>query len=389
MPGATNRLLFSHYTELISAIMNKQLVSLIIILNIVIFSNAEGRVPYELPEPVTKNKNALQISVLPQTELISIIQVISRYKDTFGFLMTRDSSVYLTEVNSHFKSFTTHPAVIMFERLSQQPRMLNFSAPSILMLMTDGSLNLRTDIVEDGFNINRIGGKDSLMKFLNLLKDFSAKSSFNDFFNAHRRFYLTVIDTTINSIGPKDYISEIEDFYGTTQESYSIVLVSLYGKVGYGNSLLYPDGRRGIYNTMGPRSAINNVPFFGDEKYLEQFIRHEFSHPFVNPITEKYWSYIKDYAFKYDSIPEAARKNVCGDWQECINEFVIRSVTTYLALNERNEAAGDIYASEKKKGVICLDQLIETIKEYQSDRKSYPTFDKYYFEILKIFKDLR
>jgi hypothetical protein len=60
-------------------------------------------------------------------------------------------------------------------------------------------------------------------------------------------------------------------------------------------------------------------------------IRHEFSHPFINPVTEKKWSYIESWSSGYDSIPEIARKQVCGDWQECINEFVIRAVTTHLA----------------------------------------------------------
>jgi hypothetical protein len=46
------------------------------------------------------------------------------------------------------------------------------------------------------------------------------------------------------------------------------------------------------------------LPFFGDEEYLKYMIRHEFSHPFVNPMTEKYWQNIKDYSALYGSIPE-------------------------------------------------------------------------------------
>jgi Domain of unknown function (DUF4932) len=218
------------------------------------------------------------------------------------------------------------------------------------------------------------------------LKDFSVKSSFTNFFNAHRDYYLSIINETINNLGEKDYISELEAFYGKRQESYSIVLVSLYGTVGYGNSLIYPDGRRGIYNTMGPRSVTNEKPFFGDKKYLEYLIRHEFSHPFVNTLTEKYWPYIRDYAFRYDSIPEIARTRVCGDWQECINEFVVRSVTTYLALRADTATGSEFYKKEKERGVCLLDQLLDRIKVFQANRNFFPTFDDYYIQVLDVFK---
>lgn len=366
--------------------MIKRAVSLVILLILTNSFCSLANDSFVFPRPVSGEKNHVKICVLPQVELISIVQEISRYRETFGFLMARDSSVYLSDVNSHFEDFREHPAVKMFERFCFQPRMLNFSAPSNLMLMTDGSLNLRKDIVEDEFVLNRIGGNDSLLAFLELLKDFSLESAFNDFFKLHEDYYKSLINTTINNIGPVNYISELEEFYGKKQESYNIVLVSLYGTVGYGNSLLFPDGRRGIYNTMGPRSINNGLAFFGDEKYLTYLIRHEFSHPFVNPLTEKYWSVVRDFTFRYDSIPEIARKQVCGDWQECINEFVVRSVTTYLALGENNVTGKEFYNKEKSRGVICLDQLLNKIEYFQADRKSYLTFDEYYEQILDVFR---
>jgi hypothetical protein len=179
----------------------------------------------------------------------------------------------------------------------------------------------------------------------------------------------------------------LESFYGVKQESYNIVLVSLYNHVGYGNSLLCTNEKREIYNTMGPGGIINNVPFFGDENYLKYFIRHEFSHPFVNPLTEKYWVYIKDYSYKYDSIPEVARKNVCGEWQECINEFIIRSVTTQIAYQDGDDSGLIAYKIEKSMGVNYLDSLLKKIRFYQANRNIYLTFESFYLNILDVFKE--
>lgn len=350
-------------------------------------NNSLGQEPYRLPEEVTKVHNQINVGIFPQVELISIIQTISKYPTAFGFLMAIDSSTYKSDVINHFGAFKKHEAVIMFNRLSLQPRMLNFSAPSNIMLYTNKSLKLREDIELDDFVINRAGGIDSLKVFLELLIDFAYKSSFNEFYKKYQHFYSSIIENTIKNLGSINYISELENFYGKKQKSYDIVLVTLYDYVGFGNSLLCSNDEREIYNTMGPKEVVDNIPFFGDENYLKYMTRHEFSHPFINPLTEKYWDYLKDYLQQYDSIPEIARKKVCGDWQECVNEFIIRAITTQIAYNEADDLGLQSYEKEKSRGVIYLDDLLDKIRYYQLNRDSYPTFESFYLNVLDVFKE--
>jgi hypothetical protein len=347
---------------------------------------AMARETYIAPEPVSRDKNHITICVHPQVELISIVQAISKYPSILGFLMSDDPSDYKVAVDSYFLRYKEHPVVKMFDRLSSQPRMLNFSAPSNIMLYTDSELRLREDVVLDNFVLNRAGGTDSLVAFLDLLRDFATLSSFNEFYLKNKDYYLSIINTATENLGDKDYISELEAFYGKKQKSYNIILVSLYKAVGFGNSLLHTDNTYDLYNTMGPLRVENNVPFFGDENYLKYMIRHEFSHPFINPMTERYWDYIKSHSSNYDLIPEIARKQVCGDWQECINEFVIRAITTHIAYNETEEAGAWAYEKEKSKGVSSLDSLLSRINHYQANRETYPTFESYYLKILDTFK---
>jgi len=103
-------------------------------------------------------------------------------------------------------------------------------------------------------------------------------------------------------------------------------------------------------------------------------------------MTEKYWDYIKDYSHNYDSIPDIARKNVCGDWQECINEFVIRAITTQIAFNESDSIGLLTYKKEKSRGVSYLDDLLDRIKLFQLKRDTFPTFESFYPNILDVFK---
>lgn len=367
--------------------MKNLILSLFVIIATANITYAISQNFYKLPEVVNGEKNKISVSVIPQVELISIVQTISKYPSFLEFLMAKDTFAYKQDVINHFSPYKEHPAVQMFNRLSCQPRMLNFSAPSNLMLYTDNSLQLRNDIILDNFVINRIAGMDSLKVFLDLIQDFAIQSSFNSFFSKHQSYYLSIIENTISNIGSINYVSELENFYGVKQKSYSIVLVSLYGSVGFGNSLLCINGQRELYNTLGSSFAKDNLPFFGDENSLKQMIRHEFSHPFINPLTEKYWDYIKDYSAQYDLIPEKARKNMCGDWQECVNEFIVRSVTTHLAQNESEEVGLRSYEREKSRGVSKLDSLLSKIYTYQSTRINNPTFESYYINVLDVFKE--
>ena len=366
--------------------MNSLIVSLITLTILANSAHVLAQNPYTALEAVTEVKNQVTVGVFPQVELISIVETISKYPTVLGFLMAKDSSEYKSDVTKHFSPYIDHPVIHMFDRLSLQPGGLNFSAPSNIMLYTDKSLHVREDIELDDFVVSRIGGRDSLQVFLDLIRDFAIQSSFNKFYREHQDFYLKIVKSTINNLGSINYISEIETFYGKKQKSYNIVLVSLYNFHGYGNSLLCSNDQREIYNTMGPKMVDNNLQFFGDEDYLKYMIRHEFSHPFVNPLTEKHWDYIKDYSHKFDSIPDAHKK-VCGEWQECINEFTIRAITTQIAYNESEEAGIQVYEKEKSRGVSHMDILLKKIRYYQANRETYPTLDSYYLKILNVFKE--
>jgi hypothetical protein len=342
---------------------------------------------WQLPDAVTRDFNRLDIGTSPQVELISIVQAISKYPEVFDFLMAKDSSEYKSEVLEYFSLYRDHPVVQMLNRLSMQPGMLNFSAPSNILLLADRNLDLRSDLVTDDFVIKRAGGMDSLVKFLDLLKDFAVKSSFDSFYNAHSNFYQEIAEHVIRNLGQINYINELENFYGQTQHSYNIVLVPLYGHVGFGNSLLLPDGKRELYCTIGPRGVSGNIPFFGDEDYLKYLIRHEFSHPFVNPLTEKYWDRIREYSRNYPAIPEIAKKSVCGDWQECINEFIIRAVTTQLSYDESEKLGSEVYQKEKSHGVSYLDTVLISLRVYEAKRDKYQTFESFYPILLNTFKN--
>jgi len=350
-----------------------------------VYAGAGNNSSVTMPPAVEKKHNQINVLVHPQVELISIVQTIGGYPDLLPFLVSKNEFDYKSRVKEHFAPFAGHAAVQMFDRLSGQPRKLNFSAPSNIMLYTDANLQVRKDIALDDFVISRIDGMDSLNAFLGLLRDFAIVSGFNEFFQANADFYRSIIGQTIQDLGDYNYIEELETFYGRSQQSYNIILVSLYSSLGYGNNLLLPNGKREIFNTMGSGELRDRLPFFGDEKYLKYMARHEFSHPFINPVTELYQDEVMAFEANFDKVPERARQNVCGEWEECINEFIIRAITTWLAQQECTELGQWAYNHEKGRGVVYLDELLEKISYYQFNRNLYHTLNDFYPHLLGVF----
>ena len=350
-----------------------------------VFARAGSYCSAAMPPAVEKKHNHITVLVHPQVELISIIQTIGGYPDLLPFLMSEQEFDYKSRVKEHFAPFAGHAAVQMFDRLSGQPRKLNFSAPSNIMLYTDADMQVREDIELDDFVISRIDGMDSLRVFLGLLRDFAAESGYHAFYRDNAEYYHAIIGQTLQNLGDFNYVEELENFYGRPQQSYNIILVSLYNSVGFGNSLLLPHGKREIYNTMGSGRLQDCLPCFGDQKHLQYMTRHEFSHPFINPVTELYHDEITPFEGNFENVPEQARQSVCGEWEECINEFIIRAITTWLAQQECTELGQWAYNHEKRRGVAYLDELLEKINYYQSNRGLYPTLNDFYPQLLEVF----
>ena len=65
--------------------------------------------------------NSVTVALDPQVELISIVQHISRYRETFPFLLHAETSAYRQEVKAHSGPYAGHPAVTLFDEISPDP----------------------------------------------------------------------------------------------------------------------------------------------------------------------------------------------------------------------------------------------------------------------------
>jgi hypothetical protein len=197
-------------------------------------------------------------------------------------------------------------------------------------------------------------------------------------------YYTALIDQASVSLEAGNYVRQIEAFYGARQKRYTLVLVSLYGPVGFGPAIETQRGGREVYNILGPRNLTAGIPDFGSGNgYFEYMQRHEFSHSFVNPLAIRYAAEAARLAPLYERMPEVTRNSMCGDWEECLNEQVVRAVTTHFAYGDGQAAGDKALARERARGAVLVDEILAAVREYAASRNRYPTFQLYYPALLR------
>jgi hypothetical protein len=329
----------------------------------------------EMPPAVQETSHGMRVAVEPRIELLAIVQHLSDYRFPSEPLITQDDTTYRQQVDAWFSRFKSDAAVRTFSEMARSG--YTFSAPPTSMLFLDDRLRPRRDLVTDQFLVQRSGGAERLAKFAGELREFSRKSGFQNYFESHRAFYASLVSETIAGLD-HDYISELESFYGTRNASYNVLLVPLYGFVGYGPILRTTTGQSHVYSIIGPRSVRDGRQQFGDKSYFSYMQRHEFSHSFVNPTTTRFAAEIQRVSPVMKLMDDARRHGVCGDLEECLNENIVRAVTTLLAFRDSPAEGQKALTKETRRGAALVPEILEALRGYSNARDKYPTFESYY-----------
>jgi len=338
-----------------------------------------------------KESKFVDVSVDPRIELLSAVQLLSNYP-----LLNQSDFQYKKEMLDYFSPFKSHPAVTKFIEMSNIN--FNYDAPPTAMLFLSNPPELKIVTPFTNYIIGRAGGREDSEAFIEALRDFAVKSNFMDFFNAHKDFYAILIKDAEATLGDYKDVSMLENFYGISQNSYNIILVPLFAH-GYGPKVEIEPSKYDIYCIIG--YVQRGTPSFGERLSLRYLVWHEFSHSFVNPITEKYVNEVNKYSKLFLPIKDIMEKMAYSQWQLCVNEHIIRAVVVKFAekaieqdfeqdvaeimlsvLSER------LLSDEVKKGFVYIRRIYDLIDTYEKNRDKYPTFIDFYPEILDYFSEI-
>ncbi|MCK4421355.1 DUF4932 domain-containing protein [candidate division WOR-3 bacterium] len=334
--------------------------------------------------PLNATQTSLNVVVDPRLELLAVVQLLSDYGERYG-LITQYGFPYKCDVVEYFSPYKKHPAVKLFAKMSADN--FSFDAPPAAMLYLSDPPDLNLLLPFTDYLKRRAGGEKQLNQFVDELRDFAHETQFMAFFETHKGTFQQIVGDAYKKIEGIDYIGILEKYYGMKQHSYNIILVSLFTG-GYGPRVKRVDGTYDIFNICGPMRVKNGFPIFGTMESFRHLAWHEFSHSFVNPTTERFHKQIAKYSSLYDPISDRMKKQAYGVWQTCVNEHIVRAITTRLAYRESGKEAGDLaLQNEKRRGFFYVEDICKRLEQYEKQRGKYPSFEDFYPEIVNVFKE--
>lgn len=337
--------------------------------------------PYPLSasaaQPVDRSSDSVRVVIDPRIELMGVVQLLSDY-----MLTTQYEFTYKHDVRVYFTRYQDHPAVTMFREMSQAE--FNFDAVPKAMLALSNPPELESRTPFSDYAIRRAGGEDRLNEFVDALRDFARQSRFETFFAAHQGTFEQVVDGTRSAV--ENAVDVLRAYSGMEIAGSTVVVGMLLHHGGFSATVEHQTGETDVFAVIGPVGSKEGLPTFGTEANIAGIAWHEFSHTYINPLTEAYADEVAKYAALYEPIAQQMGRQAYPVWDTAVNEHIIRAITARLAYLEDGQAAGDEELdNQKKRGFVYVEALAERLKEYESARDRYPTIAEFYPRLLDVF----
>lgn len=241
-----------------------------------------------------------------------------------------------------------------------------------------------------------------IRNYIEHLNSFYQTKDISSFFKKHQRFYEGAINE-VSEYVKEDLTTIMENFYGQKKHKYFVLVSPMMmwpiedneGR-GIGANVKLSEGEI-VYEIMSPYVRVNAVNI--SEKYehfgfdykprAQSLTVHEFGHSFVNSEVEKYNFRIdKSDSLFTDKLKKAMSSKGVGSWQVYIIESLVRLGEIKVAELQNDKHRAEVLRKYhvSQEHFIFLPLLENKIKEYEKDRKSYPTFYRFIPNLLEVFE---
>jgi len=357
--------------------MKKQLVLVVLIALIlfaVSFSQQSTQLTYFNKAQVGYRINRLTLGVDARIELLTVMQVLCDY-----WLINRDSSTYLNSINSYFAKYKEHRLINLIK--SMYNKGITAEVPYKVMLSLNYDFKPDSLLISPSYKyIHK--NIDTVNLYIDAIQNFVQETKFYDFFNNSIEYYDNILKQQINEIGNFDEVTTLEQFYGSRQDNYYIMLVPL-DYASYGISVEKKSGEDNAYFLSG----IGKTKGIGILSKLEfsELFWHEFGHTFVNPVTYKYQDLVDKYAHYYEAISEVRNEGYKW-WTSALNEQIIRAAGVFFTENKfGNDEAQKKLRKEERTNFYYTNGIYNALKYYDNNRSIYKNYEEYFPELLKSF----
>ena len=321
--------------------------------------------------------NDLEIRVDRRTELLSIIEIISDYGKKYPFLLEKyGNKNYVMEIEKKFRYYQNHKVVKLFNYLTLNYD-FSFSTPIklFLQLNDDFSFSYLTDeLFSKKFN------KDSkVLELLSLLPDFAEEIKFDIYYFSNEKKYRRFINNVANQLMGLDIVKFINNYYGITESKNFIVNLIPWRTYGcYGtcnNDDLY------THLCCHHKSKNKNDIYHNNDHIFNysSFLVHEFSHSFINPLTDKYSLITEDNPI-FNDIWEKMKELGYSSNKSILNDHIVRAITLRFLFLQRNDISyyNKQLETDENWGFSYIRNIMASLEFYEKNRDYYKNMDSFY-----------
>lgn len=212
-------------------------------------------------------------------------------------------------------------------------------------------------------------GSVKLSDFIENFKSFANKIKWDDFFYQHNSYYQELLSSFCDF--PENLnLDDIEQFYGKKESSYNYIPSILIN-----GGFAHCDQLGNLYYIRGIQYCNEKNKFYYDKEYLLECLFHEFSHPIVNSLVDKYLLSFENLNEIYNC---AIKQNLPVAYQNVrilLYEYFVRANAMILVKKYYAGAKIDKWIIEH--GFSYLNDVVDYTEQNISNYDDYEDFFKY------------
>jgi len=326
----------------------------------------------------------ITITVDPRVELMSTVFRLAG-NDEYNMKQFKH---YNDAVGEYFRPHTSHAAVQLARELREADG-IGFNAPmGLAVYLRDiGTLEPRVPFAAIPEDLDRRWNPGNVNRFLPVLKKFAADSVYQGFFRAQEKTYRAALER-FGAILDKFQVSPwFDDYFGARPGSRLNVILGLQnGGANYAARVTLPDGGEELYSIVGCwQEDQEGLPVF--DRDVISLVVHEFCHSFTNPIVDRFAAELESAGRKiFAKVEDPMKSSAYPDWKIMMYESFVRAcVLRYLDTRVGAAAMQKGLENDLKRSFVWVGRLADLLKDYEKNRKDYPSLDRFVPRIVDFF----
>ncbi len=331
-------------------------------------------------ESISVHAGNCKIEMSPKIELMSTIWMLMQDSgESCAQLINDYQTPYMTEVRDAFSGYQEENAVQILKKINQTSKRGISTIFEIALYLTDDFTLPKEGQVQIPAYILEGVSSEVLEQFIAACVDFADKTDFLTFFHSQTDYFKGLLLEGEKAVS-KDMIERFESYYGMKLSGYHAVLFPMRYPGGFGVRV-GDEKQAEAYFLMAPNSEESFFPPNG----FQELLWHEFSHSFVNTITQKNSDLVAQCELSFNMVKPQMNKINYGECGIFVDESLVRSVVARLVLDSGNEARyQEILNEQEALGFIYTEALCAKLAEFEQSRDQYKTFEEFFPEFISV-----